>query len=452
MLNFVAIKCLALALNSARSLLLAAILGPKSYGVFGTLILVQQYLSYAALGMREGVTVSLARAHDSRVDVDVLEVAGSALAWGVGVGLSVLIALSVAHFFVDGMGEYFGWLGVISLLSIVNEILININRDQNKLKKIALLEVLYNAVPLGVALWLWRDVTIAAVLVALAAGLLVNVTIYLATLPRVRARHVQWRVAKQLVAVGFPLATLSALTLLVNSIYVVLANRMGLGDTLGMVVFANTACTIVLFALNTVAWAATARSMRRLYVEQSSQAEQSSQTERFRAERLRTAFRLGIVTAALVSLSTAAVFMVVLKDYAGAEVFLFYFCLLQAYGLLLFDEINQLTVTGRSSWVIAGYCSLLALIFAAHYAFPQATIPTLAIVGIMGYFLLALAAVCYCQTLGTRRGHDLPKLAFLFFPVSCALLYAGSGAGGAVLTCVAFAALALRFHRAQPAA
>ena len=341
MLNFVAIKFFALALSSTRSLLLAALLGPKSYGLFGTLILVQQFLSFAALGMREGVTVRLARAHDSPVGV--LRVYGSALACGGGAGLVVLIALWIAHFFMDGPGEYLGWVGVISMLSILNEILININRDQNNLNKIAWLEVVYNTVPLGVALWLWKDLTIAPILGALAAGLLINVTIYLATLPRTRVRHFRWRVAKQLLAIGFPLTTLSAATLLVNSIYVVLANRMKLGDTLGLIVFANTACTMVLFALNTVAWAATARSMRRLY------AEQSSQTERFRAERLRTAFRLGIVTATLVCLSTAAVFMVVLKDYAGAEVFLLYFCLLQAYGLLLFDEINQLTVTGRST-------------------------------------------------------------------------------------------------------
>ena len=444
MLNFVAIKFFALALSSTRSLLLAALLGPNSYGLFGTLILVQQFLSFAALGMREGVTVRLARAHDSPVGV--LKVYRSALTWGGGAGLMVLSTLWIAHFFVDGPGKYFGWVGAISMLSILNEILININRDQNNLNKIALLEVVYNTVPLGVALWLWKDITIAPILGALAAGLLINVTFYLATLPRTRAQHFQWRVAKQLLAIGFPLTTLAAVTLLVNSIYVVLANRMKLGDTLGLIVFANTACTMVLFGLNTAAWAATARSMRHLYKEQ------SSQTEQFRTERLRTAFRLGIVAAALVCLSTAAVFMVVLKDYAGAEVFAFYFCLLQAYGLLLFDEINQLTVTGRSSWVIAGYCSLVTLICATHYAFPQATIPTLVIVGIVGYFLLALAAVWYCETLRAHRGHDLPKLAFLLFPISCALLYASSGVGGAVLACVAFATLALRSHRAHPAA
>ena len=48
---------------SARALLLATLLGPASYGVLGTLVLTQQYLSYTALGVREGLTVKLAQSH-----------------------------------------------------------------------------------------------------------------------------------------------------------------------------------------------------------------------------------------------------------------------------------------------------------------------------------------------------------------------------------------------------
>lgn len=445
MLSFVVIRFFSLSLGAARSLLLAAILGPQSYGALGTLILVQQYLSYAALGMREGVTVSLARAQASSTEVP--QIYASALAWGAGVGLALWAALAIAHVLLGGAGAYLVWLGPIVLLGILNEILININRDRNRLKTIAALEVLYNAVPLGVALWLWKDTTIAAVLASLAVGLLTSVTIYVATLPRVGVRDLQWRVAKELLAIGFPLSALSGVTLLANSVYIILANRMSLGHTLGLVVFANTACTLVLFALNTVAWGATGRSMRHAYAGTA-----SSQAEQLRAERLRTAFRLGCAVAALVCLSTAWVFMVVLKGYAGAEVFAFYFCLLQAYGLLLFDEINHLTVTGRSRWVIAGYGALLVLVCGWHFVFPEAGITTLMIVGIVGYFLLALAAVRYCETLSPLGIRDRSKMIFLLFPVLCALLYAGVGSAAAVSACIAFAAIALWSHHARRAA
>lgn len=441
MLNFVAIKFLALALSASRSLILAAILGPASYGVLGTLILVQQYLSFASLGMREGVTVTLAQLKEPGLRM--LQIYSSALAWGCGVGLVVLAVLLAARSSVDGMGQYLGWIGALSFLSIVNEILINIHRDQNRLKQIALLEVLYNAVPLGVALWLWRDVTIGAVLAALTVGLLLSVLFFIGSLPGLKPGHVQWQVMKQLVGLGIPLATLSALTLLANSMYVILANRMDLGETVGLVVFANTACTMVLFALNAASWAATSRSMRQLYAEQPSQAEQ------MRAERLSTAFRLGLTVAALVCLSMAGVFMFVLKAYAGAEVFAFYFCLLQAYGLLLFDEINQLIVSGLSKWVVAGYGFLLALVFGVHAAMPQVSIQALILVGIGGYFALAVAALAYCWRLRMPRQHDRHRLVFLFFPIGGAMLYVLGGIAGAVLTCLGFAALALHFHRTR---
>ena len=441
MLNFVVIKFFAMALNASRSLILAAILGPPSYGVLGTLILVQQYLSFASLGMREGVTVTLARLQEPGLRS--LQVYGSALAWGSGVGLAVLAVLLAARSSVDSMGQYLGWIGALSLLSIVNEILINIHRDQNRLKQIALLEVLYNAVPLGVALWLWRNVTIEAVLAALTVGLLLSVIFFVNSLPRMKPGHVQWPVIKELVGLGIPLATLSALTLLANSMYVILANSMALGDTVGLVVFANAVCTMVLFALNAAAWAATSRSMRQLYTEQPSQIEQ------MRAERLSTAFRLGLTVAAFLCLSMAAVFEFVLKAYAGAEVFAFYFCLLQAYGLLLFDEINQLVVSGRSKWVVAGYGALVTLVFAVHATMPQVAIHALILVGIGGYFTLAVAAVAYCSRLRVPRQYDWHRLVFLFFPIGCAMLYVLGGTAGALLTCLGFAALALHFHRAR---
>jgi hypothetical protein len=145
----------------------------------------------------------------------------------------------------------------------------------------------------------------------------------------------------------------------------------------------------------------------------------------------------------------AALFTVVLHAYAGAEVFAFYFCLLQAYGLLLFDEINQLIVSGRSKWVVAAYGVLLAWVFGVHAVWPQASIQTLILVGIGGYFVLALATVAYCSRLRVPRRHDPQRLAFLFFPVVCALSYAIVGAAGAVLICGVFAALALHFHRSR---
>ena len=440
MLNFVAIKFVALALSSIRSLILAAILGPQSYGVLGTLLLIQQYLSYAALGMREGVTIRLAQCPEDPNEI--ARVRASALAWAAAVGGFVLLALSAGRSLVPDLAPYLPWVGAISLLSISNEILINFNRDQHKLNKIALLEVLYNSAPLLTALWMWHDVTMFAVLASLAAGLLISVIIYLVTLPRIRIAEVGSATVRALIRTGLPMAVLSAVTLLVNSIYVVMANWMALGPIVGLVVFGSNLCTIVLFGLNSIAWAATSRSMRSLY------AGNAAAAERMRAERLRTLFRLGVVVAAPLCLASDGVFRHVMRAYSGAGMYAFYLCLFQAYGLLLFDEINRLTVTGRSAWVIVGNALLLVLVFGTHFAFPGATIETLAIAGIGGYFMLAVVTVWYGERHGWLvRHHDVSKWVFLSYPVVCALLHVAIGAAGAALAGVGYATLALASHR-----
>lgn len=439
MLNFVAIKFVALFLSSARSLILAAMLGPHSYGVFGTLLLIQQYLSYAALGMREGVTVRLAQRHDDPAEV--ARVRSSALAWAGLVGMLVLAGLSASRSVLPELAPYLPWVGAVSLLSIANEILINLNRDQHKLKKIALLEVVYNGVPLATALWLWHDISVTAILASLVVGLLATVTFYLATMPRLKLAEVSAATMSRLVGTGLPLAVLSAVTLLVNSMFVVLANWMALGPIVGLIVFASNLCTIVLFGLNSIAWAATSRSMRDLY------AGDSVDAERLRAERLRTIFRLGIVVAAPLCLLSEIIFRHVMRSYAGAVVFAFYLCLFQSYALLLFDEINRLTVTGRFAWVIAGYALLLALVCGTFLLFPGVKIMTLVIVGIGGYFILAIAAVLYGERQGLMRHHDASKWAFLSYPIVCGLLYASTGPLGAVLACVGYGALAGVSHR-----
>ena len=116
MLKFVAIKYLSLALNASRSLVLAALLGPQSFGVLGTLIVVQQYLSYAALGMREGITVRLAQGGSNPANV----LRSSALAWGLSVGLVIVIGFVAFDRLVRPLGEQWIWVGLISLLSIAN--------------------------------------------------------------------------------------------------------------------------------------------------------------------------------------------------------------------------------------------------------------------------------------------------------------------------------------------
>src|SRR5512139_715909 len=108
-------------------------MGPHTYGVLGTLVLVQQTLSYAALGMREGLSVKLALAHGEQDRY--LEFCSAALFWAWCVG-GLVVAASVVLVYGLGMGDTnWIWVGIVAALSITNEMLININRDRNRLAK-----------------------------------------------------------------------------------------------------------------------------------------------------------------------------------------------------------------------------------------------------------------------------------------------------------------------------
>lgn len=439
MLTFLSVKFFSLGLLSARSLILAALLGPQGFGVYGTLVLLQQYLSYAALGMREGVAVSLARS-DGKTD-SVHRLYASALAWGCCVGCVILVALLGGSVFAGLYRPYLPLVAAISFLAILNEIMININRDQNNLRKVAMIEVAYNAAPLLVAVVLWRSVTISAVLLGIVCGLVVSVGLYSWTLPRLRWRDVDRLEIRKLVTIGFPLSILSVVTLLVNSAFVVLGNWMKLGEELGRVVFATSVCTIVLYGLNTIAWARTSRSMRGLYQGQ------VQREERRRTARVRTMFHLGVVVAAAACLSATALFSVVLQKYAGSEIYAFFICMYQVQGLLLFNEINYLSVTGRSHLVIAGYCVSLIGIFLAWALFPKASISVLAEVGIAANCVLSAVAFYYCRALREGPLRDAWRTVFLAFPMAVTMAYWTTGRLGAMVVCLAFAGTEWLFAR-----
>jgi O-antigen/teichoic acid export membrane protein len=436
MFNFVIIKFAALGLSSMRSLLLASFLGPASYGSLGFLILIQQYLSYVALGMREGLTVSLSNSLNAPPDVT--RICSSALTWGAGVGF--FIALCIAALFSLGLlGPHLLLVAIISFLSILNEILININRAEDKLSKVALVELLYNSIPLIVLLYFWRSITINNVLLSLAVGLLLSVLIYIWTLPGVRIRRASWPTTKQLLGIGLPLSIQSALIFAVNSIYIILAKRLNQEAELGIVLLAANICALIMFALNAVAWASTNRSMRIL------SSTEDKRTEYMRAGRVRHTFRVGIVGAVIAAMSTKLVFGWVLEPYSGADEFILYFVLFQAYGLLIFDELNYFAVNGSYRLVIAAYSTLLLMMIATAYVLPMFTFASIVKIGITLHFTLAVAVTAYYKVLRGKEAVGVAsKFVFLMFPIACMLLYSVSGYTGVALVCALVAQVSLR--------
>jgi hypothetical protein len=440
LLTFLVVKYASLGLTSVRALLLAALLGPMSYGVLGTLVLAQQNLSYAALGVREGLTVKLAQAH---ADPGLaLQISSSALLWAWCVG-ALILGTSMVLVGLLGLGSTnWIWVAVIAALSITNEMLININRDRNRIVRVALLELVFNAAPLCAALVFMHSVTVTIVLMAMAAGLFASVLLYSVGGLDFRWREVRAGMTRRLVTAGIPLALLSFVTTALASIFVFSASAMHLGDTVGLLVFGNSLTTIILFGLNMVAWAATAKSMKRLHAN-------AAETAGERGARLIAFFRIGIILAASCLLALKLLFAHLMRPYAGSEVYAVYFCLLQAYALLLFRELNFLAVRLRSLWVAAGYGIILAATVATAFLAPQLGMVVLMQIclGLLCFF--SLGCVLYCRRLGFKDSRLRSQAGFLTFPLLFGLFFGLGGAVGGLAVAAVFVAAWLQVHAAD---
>ena len=405
MITFIFIKYVSLGMNAARSLVLAALLGPESYGFLGTLVIVQQYVSYAALGMREGITMQLtqARSHSREVLCD------SAIAWGIGVGCAVLLILCML-IQLDNLRAEWYLVGVISMLSITNEILINIYRDDGRLKRVALLEVVYNSAPLGCAMWFGKDVTVELVLQSLAVGVAFSVSAYLWGLPRVRLQRVDTAAIRSLLAAGIPLGISAFFSASVTSIYVLLANSQHLGREVGLIAFANSVCIIVLYGSNVVAWAATSKSMRSLTDDA------RVQEGVLWNQRLTYFFRVAILASVLVIALSGPLVTRLMPAYAGMERYATLFCLLQATTLMLYVELNYLAVRGRSAIVAVGYAMTLAVVLSVWKMLSNIKIDMLISLGVCLTSIAGVMCAAYCHRLGLMSSSLRSNYFFLAFP------------------------------------
>jgi hypothetical protein len=411
--RFLLVKYISLALNSARALLLAALLGPVSYGILGTLVLSQQYLSYLALGVREGLTVKLAHVHgDAQLTA---RVCSSALffAWCVGA-----LVLGGSVFLVHGLSmgnSNWVWVGVIACLSITNEVFINIYRDQGRILRVALLDVLFNCAPLFAALLFFRDITVRVALESLALGMLLSVAFYASSMPAFLWRDVNLPVIGQLLATGIPMALLSFAMTSLTAVFIFSANAMHLGATVGLLVFANSICLVLLFGLNMAAWAATSTSMKRLHSTNSDD-EQGAKTAW-----LTMFFRIGVIFAAGLLLCLKIFFIFALGAYSASEVFAVYLCLLQVYGLLLYREINYLAVRSRTLVVASCYGTMLLFITGIAVFVPSIGLVALLRITLLLMFMFSLGCVWYCRHLGFVDRNPRAQVIFLLFPIAFAI-------------------------------
>ncbi len=431
MLKFSLIKFITLSITALRSIMLATFFGPSSYGIFGTLIVIQQYMSFSALGMREAITVELAKEQSDEYHRKQVFISG--ISWGTFVGLFVFVILiMIGHFIQSGMYIYFKWIGLVAFLSIINEILININRDQENYTKIASLEVLYSGFILSTIFYYGKYVTINNVLIAMAIALLFSLSVYIYTLKLTFDIYPSIKLINNLIKRGIPLALMSFLGIILNSFFIIISNIKNGNEIIGLVVFANNIVAISLFGLKSIQWAMMSRSMQKLNMHQD-----LTVSDEY-LDKLLIYFYFYILILIPLLLCIEIIIKVYFVSYAGAGELAFYIFLFQSSLVLVYEEINYNVVNNHSRNIIYGFISIVLFVAFQSYYNSDLTIVQLIIIGIIAFFIFS-AIILYNRYKKAKPDFLLIfKKVYLFFPMSIAIINYNYGSTYVLLICLGF--------------
>jgi len=246
-------------LNLLRGIIVAKFLGPQMFGVWGFLMLMQQYLSYTSLGLQYSITVELTTTSIVEQEKQV-RFMGSAFAMTtvISCGLVLLgfgIQVSEIPLFEKySFNQYAFVLGVIVGTQHFQHLFTNIYRVHGKLTRIAVSEMVSAVIPLTVVLIFRGSDLINPLLVALMVSGFLSISIYLIRAPFKIVFGFNVGYWKQLLAIGVPLLVYSASFYLITISARTIISIFYPAETMGYYSLANTITTATLLGLNSVGW------------------------------------------------------------------------------------------------------------------------------------------------------------------------------------------------------
>lgn len=257
---FTSSRYLGYGLQFARGILIAKFMGPELFGVWGFLMLAQQYLSYTGFGLQYAVTAELATKKTSAPD-ERSEIIGTALFitaiissllffFGLGIQATGFSLFDKYHF-----NQYVLAICIIVGLYHFQQLFTNIYRVYGKLSYIAATELLNAIVPLiTVLIFKSSPILINILLGALIISSLVSVLIFLINTPlKVNIRFNKKHFIR-LMAMGIPLLIYYiSHQLIATSGRTVISSFYTLKEV-GFYSFSNNITTGVLLGINAVSW------------------------------------------------------------------------------------------------------------------------------------------------------------------------------------------------------
>lgn len=242
-----------------RGILVAKFLGPYFFGVWGFLMLVNQYLQYTSLGLQYAINVELA--------VNALSDTQKKKKY-IGVALTLALLIAVTLFVVGlvvqiyeislftkyNFSKYAITISLIVGLTHIKEIYANIYRVYGKLNRIIFSELLFACLPLLAVLIFSGESLITALLVAMIVSIVIALVVFTISAPFPIVPQLDIASINSLLAIGLPLLIynlsfgLIAITgrTIISVFYSV--------ETLGYFALANSITSATLLGLRAVTW------------------------------------------------------------------------------------------------------------------------------------------------------------------------------------------------------
>lgn len=246
-------------LQFVRGILVANFLGPFFFGVWGFLLLVNQYLSYTSLGLPYAINVELAiddtanTQHQTRLIGYTLTFTTLLLVVLAGIG-GLIQYLPIPLFTKYSFGQYalssMLWVGFTHL----TQVYANIYRVYQRLGRIMAAELLLAILPLVPLFFFTGEQLIQAMLMAMIVASALAVAIYTIRAPFPIQPLWDWSLNQKMLTIGLPL-------LIYNLSFwmLMIAGRTIISifysvEMMGYFSLANTLTSATLLGLNTVAW------------------------------------------------------------------------------------------------------------------------------------------------------------------------------------------------------
>ena len=234
-------------------------MGVYIFGIWSSLTLLQQYLSYSGLGLNFAANIELSIKNDNYFQYK-NQIISTAISITTVVSIIICITLIIIDLFFHNSffsfegQEYIIPIAVLSGLTNIQQLMINIYRSYGHLKKIIWSESLLAIMSLGVLFFIGQKNLIAGSIGSMILAQAISLGIFLFRTPFTVRFNIAWIPSKKLLLIGIPLliynVSYAMITMLARTIVGVKYSTIDMG----LYSFASAISGIAMVAVESIAW------------------------------------------------------------------------------------------------------------------------------------------------------------------------------------------------------